>query len=332
MLVTTDSGQIMRLSGHLGAVTPTTTEEAQVPRLTNNVTALSQQETSLRITFAKLLPDLVALQAAGKDIPSELLALLRNYNTAVGTFMEAAKIWLQARAQTPSSDLPDPSAQAISVPTFDLPAASSGLGSWFGAKVPAATIKIKHGIVGQEISTSLSGYMNSPFAGYYSGTQLGIGPLAIAIVILLGLAIVGATIILTARALQTSDTAAANQAITAQAQNRVKEVESDRDLFVSTRDACIGNSTDQTVRLTCITAAKDVLKASKEGRPASQKPFSSVSVGLWTVLGVIGVLGAAGGIGYVIYRRRSGGHVPRASKMKSRGYDHDDGEDFGDDE
>lgn len=309
------SGSFGRLQ--LGQVAATPAEEAQVPRLTNSVTTLAQAETQLRTTFAKLIPDLTALQVAGKDIPAPLLDLMQRYNAAVASFMEASKIWLQARAQTPASDLPDPNGQAIAVPTFDLPT-SSGFG-WFSG-VAASTIKIKHGIVGKEVSTSLSGYMNSPFAGYFTGGQLGLGPLGIAIVILLGLAIVGATVILTARFLQTSDTAAANQAITEQARTRVEEVKSDRDLFVSTRDACIGNSTDQTVRLQCIAAAKDVLKAAKEGRPQPQKPISPVVV---STVAVLSVLAIAGGVGYVLYRKhgRGGGHsLPRAHARPHSGY------------
>ncbi len=318
------SGSFGRLQ--LGQVAATPAEEAQVPRLTNSVTTLAQAETQLRTTFAKLIPDLTALQVAGKDIPAPLLDLMQRYNAAVASFMEASKIWLQARAQTPASDLPDPNGQAIAIPTFDLPT-SSGFG-WFGG-VAANTIKIKHGIVGKEVSTSLSGYVNSPFAGYFTGGQLGLGPLGIAIVILLGLAIVGATVILTARFLQTSDTAAANQAITEQARTRVEEVKSDRDLFVSTRDSCIGNSDDQTVRLQCIAAAKDVLKAAKEGRPQPQKPISPVVI---STVAVLSVLAVAGGVGYVLYRKHGrGGHaLPRAHARHRphSGYDVEDDSEY----
>jgi len=308
----------------LGQLMATPAEEAQVPRLTNTVTSLAQQEVQLRTTFAQLIPDLVALQTAGKDIPAELLTLLQKYNRAQGSFMEATKIWLQARNSTPASDLPDPSAQPIAVPTFDLP--SNGFGFFGAAKVPASAIRIRHGIVGKEVSTSLAGFANSPFAGYFVGSQLGAGFVAIAVVILLGLAIVGATIVLAAKFLQTSDTAAANQAITEQAKTRVEEVKSDRDLYVSTRDTCIGNSTDMQVRLQCLEAAKDVLKIAKEGRPSSQKPISPVTVSILTVLGVVAVLGTATGVGYLIYKRRGGdGHTPRASSMRPRGgYDVED--------
>lgn len=311
-------------SSSFGRQFGTAAEEAQVPRLTDSVTTLAQAETQLRTTFAKLIPDLTSLQVAGKDIPAPLLDLMQRYNLAVGSFMEASKIWLQARAQTPASDLPDPNSQAIAVPTFDLPA-PSGFG-WFGG-VAASAIKIKHGIVGKEITTSLSGYVNSPFAGYFTGGQLGIGPLGIAIVILLGLAIVGATVILVAKFTQTSDTAAANQAITEQARTRVEEVKSDRDLFVSTRDSCIGNSQDQAVRLQCIMAAKDVLKAAKEGRPQLQKPISPVVV---STIAVLSVLAVAGGVGYVIYRKyQHGGHsLPKAHARRRphSGYNVDDTE------
>jgi len=311
----------------LGQVTATPAEEAQVPRLTNQGLTLAQAETQLRTTFAQLLPDLVTLQTAGQDIPAPLLTLMRNYNAAVGSFMEATKIWLQARAQTPTSDLPDPNAQPIAVPTFDLPA-PSGLGAWFGAGVPASTIKIRYGIVGKEITTSLSGYQNSGFAGYLSAGQLGAFP-TLALFFLLGLAVIATAVIVVAKILQTSDTAAANQAITEQAKQRVAEVQSDRDLFVSTRDMCIGTSDDQTVRLQCIAAAKDVLKAAKEGRPTPIKPISPVVI---STVAVLSVLAVAGGVGYVIYRKHRGGHsVPRAharQRPHSGGYDIDDDSEY----
>jgi hypothetical protein len=294
MLVTTHSGQFGR-HGQLGQVVPTANEEAATPGLINTVGQLSQQETQLRLTFAKLLPDLATLQATSQAVPSALLALLHKYNTAQSTFMGAARVWLAARAVTPASDLPDPNAQAIAIPTFDLPA--SGFGA---ADVPASAIRIRHGIVGREVSTGLGDFVNNGYSGHEG---LG-GPLGIAIVILVGLAIVGATIILTARTLQTSDTAAANQAIAAQSEGRVQEVKSDRDLFVTTRDACIGNSTDQQVRLTCIQSAADVLKIAKEGRPSVVKPVSPVTVGILTVLGVLSVVGIAGAAGYAIYKRK----------------------------
>jgi len=318
MFIATSSGAFGR--AQFGQVTATSAEEAQVPRLTNAVSTLTQAETQLRTTFAKLIPDLTTLQVAGKDIPAPLLDLLQRYNAAVGSLMEASQIWLQARAQTPASDLPDPNSQAIAVPTFDLPA-PSGFG-WFGG-VAASAVKVRHGIVGKEITTSLSGYMNSPFAGYFTGGQLGLGPLGIVVAILLGLAIVGATIILTAKLTQTSDTAAANQAITEQARTRVEEVKSDRDLFVSTRDSCMGNSTDQTVRLQCIAAAKDVLKAAKEGRPQIQRPISPIVI---STVAVLSVLAVAGGVGYVIYRKHRNGSLLPPAHARSRarsGYDVD---------
>ena len=302
MLVTTHLGRF----GQLGQITPSAHEDAAVPALTDTVMTLSQQETQLRLTFAKLLPDLVTLQSANQAIPTGLLMMLQRYNTAQGTFMEAARVWLQARASTPASDLPDPGAQAIAIPTFDLPA--SGFGA---ANVPASAIRIKHGIVGREVSTGLGEFVNNGYSGHEG---LGLGPLGIAIVVLIGLAIVGATIILVARSLQTSDTAAANQAITEQSRGRVEEVRSDRDLFVSTRDSCIGQSDDQAVRLQCIQAAAEVLKAAKEGRPTTVRPITPSVVSVLTVVGVFAVLGVAGVAGYAIYKRRQpGSNMPHAT-------------------
>ena len=317
MLITTHLGHF----GQLGQVTPTPSEEARVPALTDTVLSLSQQETQLRLTFAKLLPDLVLLQAANQPIPAPLLTLLQTYNTAQSTFMEAARVWLTARAATPVADLPDPQAQAIAIPTFDLPVAGFGA----VAAIPVRAIRIRHGIVGREVSTSLGDFVMN---GYNGHEGLGLGPLGIAIVILVGLAIVGATVVLTARALQTSDTAAANQAITAQSEGRVQEVKSDRDLYVTTRDVCIGNSTDQQVRLACIKAAVDALKAAKEGRPPITPPISPTTIGILTVVGVVAVLGVAGAAGYAIYRsrQRRSAALPRAARMhQSASHDeHDD--------
>jgi hypothetical protein len=78
----------------------------------------------------------------------------------------------------------------------------------------------------------------------------------------------------------------------------------------------------------CIEAARDVLKAAKEGRPTAQKPISPIAVSALTIGGILLVLGAAGGVGYVIYKRRSGSHAPRAAQMRpqSGGYDTDDSE------
>lgn len=309
MLVTTTFGR----SQFGDDVTATPAEQARVPLLTNGILSLSAQENELRKTFAQLLPDLTALQTASQTVPDALLALLQAYNTAQATFMEATQVWLQARSNTPSASLPDPNAQAIAVPTFDLSAPTTTNGFGFFGALPASSIRIRYGIVGQEVTTPLGSYV----ANYgYSG--FGIAPGWIALAILLGLAIVGATVVLVSRALSTSDTAAANNAITAQAQGRIQEVQSDRDLFVSTRDSCIGMSDDSDVRRQCIAAAASVLKMAKEGRPTTIRPISPATVGLITVAGVLTVLGVAGGIGYALYRRkqRDGDDFPKATARR----------------
>jgi hypothetical protein len=240
--------------------------------------------------------------------------------------MEAARVWLQARNNTPASDLPDPDAQPIAIPTFDLP--SSGFGMFGAVKIPANTIKIRHGIVGKEISTSLSAYKSSAFAGYFVPSQLG-GQLGafpvVALFWLLGVAIVSVCVVLVVQALMRDNAInIANRTISDQARARVEEVKRDADLFASTRDACIGNTTDQAVRFKCIEAANDALAMAKGGRPEIQRPVTKSTVGILTALGVLVVLGTAGGVGYVIYKRR-GDHKPRATRMRSRssGYDVD---------
>jgi hypothetical protein len=307
MLVMTNSGRIQ----NLGEIQIAPDEEAQVPRLADKATTLSQQEAHLRKTFADLLPDLVALQNAGATLPPVFVDLLQRYNGAQATFMQAAGVWLQARAQTPKDLLPDPAAQPIAIPTFELPAAGfSGL-----AAIPAQAIKIKYGIIGKEVSTPLAGYLNSPFAGYFSGTQLGLPPGFIYAVVV-GLAIVGATIVLVARYTKTSDTAAANIAATELAKSRTEEVKSDNDLYRSTRDACIGDSTDPAVRLKCVQAAAAVLKAAKEGRPTTKPIAPPSGLGVLSVIGAVTVLAIAGGVGYLLYKRRrrqrAGLQLPRA--------------------
>lgn len=327
MLVMSSSGAF----GHaqFGQVAATPAEEAALPGITNRGFALSQQENQLRSSFAQLVPDLTALQVANANIPSELLDLLRAYNNAVASFMEATKVWLQARAETPKTDLPDPDAQPVAVPTFDIP--TSSLGAFFGAGIPASALKIRYGFVGKEVTSSLSGYSNTGFAGYFSGNgQLGAFPV-IPLFWLLGVAFVSVAVILVVRALVKSDTAIANQAITEQAKTRVEEVKSDTSLFVSTRDACIGNSQDANIRRQCITAAVDVLKVAKAGRPSITRPISPVTVGVLTVLGVLAVAGTATGVGYLIYKRgRDSSHsLPRATarhRPRSSGYDVDDTE------
>lgn len=325
MLIASSSGSFGR--AQFGEVTATATEQAALPGITNRGFALAQQENQLRSSFAQLIPDLTALQVANKNIPSELLDLLRAYNNAVASFMEATKVWLQARAETPKTDLPDPDAQPVAVPTFDIP--TSGLGAFFGAGVPASGLKIRYGFVGREITSSLSGYSNTGFAGYFSGAgQLGAFPV-LALFWLLGVAFVSVAVILVVRALVKSDTAIANQAITEQSKSRVEEVKSDTGLFVSTRDACIGNSQDAEVRRQCIAAAVDVLKIAKSGRPGIERPISPVTVSVLTVLGVLAVAGTATGVGYWMYKRghEGGRSLPRAtarSRKRSAGYDVDD--------
>lgn len=336
MLVTTTLGRSQFGRTQFGDDTAATpAEEALVPLFTDRVLTLSAQENELRKTFAQLLPDLTALQAVNQTIPDALLTLLQSYNVAQATFMEAAQIWLQARANTPSSSLPDPNAQAIAVPTFDLGASSAPSGFGF-AGIPASSIRIRYGIVGQEVSTPLGSYIaNYGYNGFSGLGDFGAIP-GLVWAILLGFAILGATVVLALRAVRTSDTAAANNAITAQAQGRIQEVQSDRDLFVSTRDTCIGGSQDIEVRRQCIASAASILKMAKEGRPVAIKPISPTTVGLITVVGVLGVLGVAGGIGYAIHKRKQREHgggddFPRATAHRSSGRrrpSHDDDYDY----
>jgi hypothetical protein len=313
-MLVASSGTFGRLQLGAGQVTATPAEEAQVPQFTDRGLSLTQAETQLRTSFAKLLPDLIALQVANKDVPAEMLVLMQAYNKAQATLMEAARVWLQARNNTPAADLPDPDAQPIAIPTFDLP--SSGFGMFGAVKIPANAIKIRHGIVGKEVSTSLNAYKSSAFAGYFVPSQLGAFPV-VALFWLLGVAIVSVCVVLVVQAL-TRDSAInfANRTISDQARARVEEVKRDADLFASTRDACIGNTTDQAVRFKCIEAASDALAVAKGGRPEIKTPITKGTVGILTVLGVLVVLGTASGVGYVIYKRRSD-HKPRAAKMRS---------------
>lgn len=325
MLVTTTLGRSQFGRPQFGDDTaPTPAEEARLPLLTNSALALAAQENELRKTFAQLLPDLTALQTVNQTIPDALLTLLQSYNVAQATFMEAAQVWLQARANTPASSLPDPNAQAIAVPTFDLGANSTPSSGFGFAGIPASHIQIRYGIVGQEVSTPLGSFVaNYGYSGFGGGLgEFGALPAGFVWLVLLGLAILGATVVLVARTLSTSDTAAANNAITAQARGRIQEVQSDRDLFVSTRDTCIGGSQDIEVRRQCIASAASVLKMAKEGRPVAIKPISSTAVGFITVVGVLGVLGVAGGIGYAIHKRKQrdgGDDFPRATAHRSSG-------------
>jgi hypothetical protein len=284
----------------LAIVTPPTlqgtADDPLVPRAINNVTMLTQIEAWLRAGFAKLLPDLTALQAAGKDVPPALLDLMQRHNAAVASFTDAAKIWLYARQQVPRSELPDPDARPVAIPTFELP---SGLGRLGG--VSASAVRLRVGFLGKEMSVPLSGYSDSAFAGFVQpGGQLG-GPEVFWVIgILLGLVITGTIVYGIVRELKKSEISAANQAISDQARARAQEVASDNILYTSTRDKCIGDSASLSARLRCIEAASEALRAAKEGRPGIRPPVTATT-SFWTILSILALAGAAG---YVIYRRR----------------------------
>jgi hypothetical protein len=297
--------------GQLGQTNP------QFTRVSDSGLRLQQQETTLRATFTQLVPDFVTLADANQDIPTELLTLMQKYNRAVANYMEGARLFLVAR-QGVLTQLPADlqKQQPIAIPTFDVPA--SGFGFGFGAVgIPARALRIKHGIVGSEITTPLSGYMQFGYAydlncasgGISNHGNLGADPLTIIFFVVLGLAVIGLVIKEIIDSIK-SDVVTANNSVIKQSDNRVTEVKTDLDLYVSTRDACIKGSDDANVRLACIKETNEALKAFKEGRPGVTKPV--LGTGALSIIGIVTILGVAGTVGFLIWRRRQRTTLPEA--------------------
>lgn len=317
----------------LGQVTPSPEEEALLPNIENTVTALAQVEAALRAQFARLSPDIATLAAANQSIPPELVAEMQAYNAAVQSYMEAAAVYIASRAEVAPDELPDPNSQAIAIPTFDLP--TNNLAGFAAAAVPAGAVRIRHGFVGKEAVTPILDFARAGLNGYEGlgqayGLGAGANPTFKIIAILLGLAIVATAVVLAIRALRQTDTVVANQALAAQSADRVAEIRSDLDAYVSTRDSCLQGAKSVPERATCIRLAGEAIKILKSGRPQPQQAFSGT--GVLAVLGVVTVLGLLGAAGYMIYRRRKHGAASAAADHAGydAGYDTGDGDDDSD--
>lgn len=282
-------GQLGQTSSKL-----TAEQEAQVPRFISAGELDQATEQRLLRTYTKLN---LAVRLVGPNaaIP---VTLLQKYMDARTAYLEAAGLWLGARAQTPKDQLPDPSARPTPPPAFVIPSGTRGLAGAFGQAVRASDIQVVYGPIGAEQMTSLS---DAPALNDLPEAAEDLGnPLLLPLLWIVGLAVTGLVIAVGIKMWRSGEVAK-HRSISDQAAARSKEVASDNDTFVQTLTACISTSVDPKVSQRCTELATRAMTEGKKGRPQIKIPGG---IGFFAVVGVITVIGAVTAVGYTMYRRR----------------------------
>jgi hypothetical protein len=299
--------------------------------LLSSGTAVSQQEAALRAMFTKLAPDVARLARAGKTPGAGMLGLLHKYNAAVAAHRQVGMIWIAARNAVPKSNLPDPGAKPLAVPSFgNLPAVtlSAGLGD-------AAAITVNYGYMGEEQTASILDFVSARgngFAGMVTGTGLG-NPLAIPVARVVFWVFASAITGLVFSYVW--DTITGNRAkqqelesLNLQSDNLTKMVSKDFDLYQTAMRACAGKDPDQLdfdQRIVCVDKANEALTLGKANRQGPGVPTNL------SPLITVGVLVGLGALSWGIYtsikrkqRQRDAGPsfgppaMPRMSAMPPR--------------
>jgi len=260
---------------------------------------LADAESKLKRAFNQF--QLLSVTAPHGQIDSGVLS---RYTAARDAFVQSVDAWKRAREQTPKSELPDPDA----LPTYppEMTIASAGFGAVLppGHAVPISQIVVKYGPVGQQKIAGLGASVYDPyFAGYYaSPAQNGLGGWPL--LILIGVAIIGATVILVTKFVTAergsvevarSDAERA-QALSAQTQQELGTLS---DLSIM----CIGTSTDSTVKQNCINSAQQAVQTTLLTTPQTQPSSGSSNTGVLAFIGILMLLAGLGVGGYFIYRR-----------------------------
>ena len=270
----------------LGAARLTTEQQA----LLSSGMAVSQQEATLRAMFTKLAPDVARLAQKGKAPGAGMLNLLHKYNAAVAAHRQVGMIWIAARNNVPKSNLPDPGAKPVAIPSFgNLPyeVAPAGFGD-------AAAITVNYGYVGEEMNTPILDFVRTGGDGFAgTATQAGLGnPLllvpATRVFFWVFLSAVTGLVLS-----HIWDTVTGNRAkqqelesLNLQSNNLTKIVAKDFDLYQTAMRACAGKDPDLLdfdQRLVCIDKANEALTLGKSGRlppgvPTNLSPLLTVGV------------------------------------------------------
>jgi hypothetical protein len=263
---------------------------------------LADAESKLKQAFNKF--QLLSVSAPNGQIDAGVLA---RYGAARDAFVQSAQAWADARNQTPKDQLPDPDAQPTFPPEIGVLSTSGFGAAGPGTPIPFSQIVVKYGPVGQQKVSGLAASLYDPyFARYYARPAtngLGGWPL----LILIGVAIVGATVILVTKFVTAergsvevarSDAERSN-ALSAQTQQELRTLS---DLSVK----CIGTSTDPTVAQGCINSAQTAVRDVLAHTPTTQPSSGPSGGGVLAFVGVVALVALVSIGGYMIYKRTKG--------------------------
>lgn len=268
--------------GGLGAVTLT---PEQYDLVGKPLESLANQEKFLRQSAERLAKDVGTLARAGRALPPTMIDLLRNHNAAVMAHKNAAMVFIEARQNIASSDLPDPGAKPVTIPTF---------GGFDIAGYKAVNVTVKYGVLNQEQSVPVLNFTSTP-------TSSGLGQPAVVFERLLGLLIVTAIVVYAYDVISSNSTKRAEFAASvAVANNTTKVSQIDSDIYQRTLNACSAANTDF---MFCVDKALEALRTQKEGRPKSPTPISEPLF----VFGAVAALGLVSWFAYRGYLRKKGG-------------------------
>lgn len=280
---------------------------------------LSQVESNLKQMFN-------ALQIASVAAPQQKIAteIVTAYQTARASFAASVQVWIDGYNQTPQDQRnpDDPTAAPILPP--DISVLTAGLGrAGLADGILPSQIVVKYGPVGGEKVSGLAASYYDPYFAYAYSGPAGFGA-PTAVIVLIGLLIVGATVaIITGLLTKESDAA------------KIARADADRQASVTTgmgkildaRNAliiaCIAGKTDTKTIDACTNAADSGAVQQLQALQVKPSATGADSTKLLTGLGILaGVVVIAGG-GFLLYRhsQRNASHQPRASRMRRDDYE-----------
>ncbi len=294
MLTATIQGQ-----GHgLGVPELTAEDQTKLPEYVSIAERIKEGENACLGAYTNIvtLVDMIGDQAS---IPVKMLA---NYNDGVNRIKLAAEDWVEAQR-----NVGQPSTPTYPPQFTDAGGAVLSGAHGLGQDVPVAQVRVVYGPQGREQSVPLSQARLVGLGDYGPALQ---GPWT-PIIIVVGIAIGGATLAWVIHEWRSADVARA-RARANEARENNKGVKMTTDTFFKVYSSCAGNTTSTAEKIKCAQVASGATKSALDAYPKVKGPGIVDRLGFFGTIGVIVVLGGLGYGGYRLYqyRKARGGFGP----------------------
>lgn len=293
------------------------TDPVPVPQVDPTVLSigntLAQVESNLKQSFNAL--QIASVAAPNQKIGTEIITA---YQTARSAFAAAVQVWIDGYNQTPQDQRnpDDPTATPVLPP--DISVLSGGLGrANLADGILPSQIVVRYGPVGGEKVAGLAASFYDPYFAYAYSGPAGFGA-PTAVIVLIGLLIVGATAAIVTGLLTRESDAAKIARADADRQESVskgmgKILEARNTLII----ACIAGKTDTKTIDACTNAADTGAVQQLQALQVKPSATGADSTRLLTGFGILAGITVLVGGGYLIYRNsQKSSQQPRTSRRR----------------